>query len=197
MNINIDQDTILNYLTQNEVKESICDHSDFHDWHEETYEIEKNVEKIGQISLPSSSIINKNYCGKDSIIELDKYPYSECEILQCRKCENIFFRFIELVGKEPKKKYRLIRTELINLNSIKPKVQIIIDSKPYIYQVYKNPDLSYEISISKPVALGVEIYHKLTELEEVAYLKKGIESLQKRMEDMDENYSKYRVVSWR
>jgi hypothetical protein len=197
MNKNIDQDRILNYLNQNKVKEDICDHSDFIEWNEETDEIKTVVEKIGKITLPSNSSKNKNCWRKDSKIELDKYPYLECEIHQCQKCKSIFFHHIELTGNAPQRRYRLLRKELIDLDSIKPKVRIIIDSEPFKYQVYKNPDLSYEISICKPVALGIDIYHKLTKQEEVEYLKNGIKALQNRIEDMDGNYNKYKVVSWR
>lgn len=75
--------------------------------------------------------------------------------------------------------------------------QIIIEQEDFRYTVYKNPDLTIEISISKPIALGVEVYHILTEKETSNYFQFGISSLENRMKDMNENFSNYRVVSWR
>jgi hypothetical protein len=63
--------------------------------------------------------------------------------------------------------------------------------------VYKNPDLTYGISISKNLGTGVDIYHQLINEEKEKYLIDGINSLTDRMKDMDTNYNNYKVTSWR
>ncbi|ELV7526289.1 hypothetical protein QMU91_002522, partial [Flavobacterium psychrophilum] len=129
--------------------------------------------------------------------EFGIYPYFDCEILQCDKCKNLFFYYIELGGHLPQKRLRLIRKELIDLDSLKPRTQIVIDYQGLDYQVYKNKDLTYEISICKNFGVTVDIYHKLSIEEQNEYILNGISVLEKRIIDMDKNYNNYKVVSWR
>jgi hypothetical protein len=91
----------------------------------------------------------------------------------------------------------LIQKELIDIESIVPTENCQIISNPYKYTIYKKPDLTFELSVCKPIALGIDIYHIMTNDEIKSFKKNGIISLNHRMKDMYENYSNYRIVSWR
>ena len=200
MNIafDINEDNLLQYLTSLTVLNLCKNHSEFYEWNNETDDLKCTLKKIGEISIqPSDKQWEVPYWGIDTKIEMDCYPYYGCEIFQCIECNAIFFYYLELGGHGAQKRYRLIRKELIDLESIKPKHKIIIDYKDYDYVVYKNPDLTYEISISKPLGIGIDIYHKLSKEEKENYLLQGITSLKNRMKDMDENFNNYKVTSWR
>ncbi|ENA1795624.1 hypothetical protein ABF176_002471 [Flavobacterium psychrophilum] len=196
----INQDGLLHFLTSNKINDNICNHLKFLEWENDEENIILSLNKIGELNLEPNFEENKNYWGKDSKIEFGIYPYFDCEILQCEKCKNLFFYYVELGGHSPQKRLRLIRKELIDLNTLKPKTQVVIDYEGLDYQVYKNEDLTYEISISKNIeniAVTVEVYHKLTIAEQNDYIAKGIISLEERIADMERNYNNYKVISWR
>lgn len=90
-----------------------------------------------------------------------------------------------------------MKKELKDIETRIPNKQIVVEYKTAEYVVYKNPDLTYGISISKNLGAGMDIYHQLTEEEKVNYLRDGIKALSERMKDMDMNYNNYKVTSWR
>jgi hypothetical protein len=198
--LQIDEHRLLHYLSSTEVNEACSGHKDFLEWANETEELRNKLEKIGQLSIqPSEKQWDSEYWGEDALIHLDRYPYYGCEIHQCTKCNTVFFYYLELGGHGAQKRYRVVRKELINLESIKPLHRIVIDSggAGLGYTMYKNPDLTYGISISITMGLGADVYHQLTPEETELYLKGGIKSLDERRKDMTSNYNKYEVTSWR
>lgn len=194
----IDEQKLLHYLTSIKVDNCCGGHEDFQEWNNETEVLRNSLIKIGKIStIPSENQSDIKYWGANAPIQMDKYPYYDCEIFQCKECNTVFFFYIELGGHGPQKRYRVVKKELIDVETIKPKHQIIIDIKDYEYIIYKNPDLSYGISICKSLGVGVDIYHQLTFNEQNSYLQNGISTLKERMKDMDTNYNNYKVTSWR
>lgn len=194
----INQNNLLYFLLTNKIDGSKCDHSFFFEWNNGNDDLKNDLINIGKINLKPAFKENGNYWGKNAPIELNKYPYFGCEVYKCKKCNSLFFHYTELGGHGSQKRYRLIRKELIDIESFEPEERTLIDLKSYIYAVYKKPDMTYELSICKAgVGVGIDIYHIMDKGEEQKYLKKGIESLKSRMEDMDANYSNYEVVSWR
>lgn len=195
---NIDEQRLLHFLASTKVDTCCGGHIDFFEWKNETEELKNNLIKIGQISVsPSDNQNDLQYWGENAAIQIDKYPYYGCEIFQCKKCDTIFFYYLELGGHGPQKRYRVIRRELIDIETIKPKYQIVVDYKNLDYIIYKNIDLTYGISISKNLGIGVDIYHQLSKEEKEQYLHEGITSLKIRMADMDKNYHNYKITSWR
>ncbi|MEO4005043.1 hypothetical protein [Flavobacterium sp. CAU 1735] len=194
----IDEQKLLHFLASTKVNDSCGGHNDFWEWHNETEELKTNLTKIGQISVqPGEKQWESQYWGQDAKIQFDRYPYYGCEIFQCTKCNTVFFYYLEIGGHGPQKRYRVVRKDLIDIETIKPSHPIVIDYKGLDYIMYKNPDLTYAISISKNVGIGIDIYHQLSKEEQELYLKEGIISLDSRMKDMDLNYSNYKVTSWR
>ena len=195
---NVDENSLLHHLTSTKVSDLCGNHSEFYEWNNETEELKSKLKKIGQISIqPSDKQWEAPYWGHETKIQMDCYPNYGCEIFQCTECNTTFFYYLELGGHGAQKRYRVVRKELIDLETFKPKHQIIIDYKDYDYVVYKNPDLTYGISISKSLGIGVDIYHQLTIEEKIKYIIEGIESLKERMKDMDLNFDNYKVTSWR
>ena len=194
----IDENKLLHHLTSTKVSDLCGNHSDFYEWNNETEELRKKLKKIGQISIqPSAKQWDAPYWGKETKIFMDCYPYYGCEIFQCTQCNTTFFYYSELGGHGAQERYRVVRKELIDLETIKPKHQIIIDYKDLEFVVYKNPDLTFGISISKNLGIGADIYHQLSENEKECYLLNGIKSLNDRIKDMNENYNSYKITSWR
>ncbi|SNR14145.1 hypothetical protein [Tenacibaculum jejuense] len=73
-----------------------------------------------------------------------------------------------------------------------------LTSKDHEYMLFKhNTNSSYKLITCKPIAGGLDIIHYLTQKEIQDYQDFGIESLKSRMVDMDKNFSKYEVISWR
>jgi|GEM_PF-996668 len=194
----IDEQKLLHFLASTKVNDACGGHTDFWEWHNETEELKTNLIQIGQISVtPGEKQWDSHYWGQDAKIQFDRYPYYGCAIFQCQKCNTVFFHYVELGGHGPQKRYRVVRKELIDLESIIPTHRIIIDYKGVDYIIYKNPDLSYGILISKTIGIGIDVYHQLSKEEQELYLKDGIHSLNARMQDMDVNYTNYKVTSWR
>lgn len=194
----INDQNLLHFLTSTKTNDSCGGHTDFLEWNNETEELKTNLAKIGQISVqPGEKQWDSQYWGQDTKIQLDCYPYYGCEIFQCQKCNTFFFYYLELAGHGAQKRYRVVRKELIDLESVKPIHPIVIDYKGFDYMIYKNPDLSYAILISKNIGVGVDVYHQLSKEEQEQYLIDGITSLNDRIKDMDLNYNNYKVTSWR
>ncbi|WP_271785383.1 hypothetical protein [Aquimarina algiphila] len=193
----INQNNLIEYLNRKETVLDVCDHSKFKGWNDWNPTFEPELVKIGQIEQKVNMESPEKYWGDDAPIKLNEYPYWESEIHKCPKCKNIFFFYNEDGGHGRQKRYRLIQKELIDIESIVPTTNCQIISSPYKYTIYKKPDLTFELSICKPIALGVDIYHIMTNDEVKSFKKDGIIALNNRMKDMDENYSNYRVVSWR
>lgn len=195
----IDSNNILHFLASCKITSYKCDHSEYFEWNTGNEDFKSSLIKFGDITSNRNQAKNFTVLENNSLIDLEFYPYNNREIFQCKNCNSLFFYDTELINQKEEKKYKLIRKELINIDTIKPKHQIIIDygGLDFDYTIYKNPDLTYKISISKPIALGVDIFHKLTKEEEVNYLKNDISALKERMLDMDINYNKYEVISWR
>ena len=193
----INQNNLLRFLNNLEQDKSKRDYSDYEGWNDWHPDFEYELIRIGQIEQDPTWESASKYWGKDAPILLDKYPYCICEIFQCPISGQVFFHYLETGGHAPQKRYRLIQKELIDIESIKPTQNCQIISKPYKYTIYKKTDLTFELSICKPVALGVDIYHIMTDNEVKSFKEIGISALENRMKDMDENYSDYRVVSWR
>lgn len=194
----IDDQKLLHFLTSTKTNDSCGGHIDFLEWNNETEALKTNLTKIGQISIePNEKQRDSQYWGKEAKIQLDCYPYYGCEILQCQKCNTVFFHYLELGGHGAQKRYRVVRKNLIDLETIKPIHPIVIDYKNLDYMIYKNPDLTYAILISKNIGVGLDVYHPLTKEEQEQYLSDGITSLNDRMTDMDLNYTNYKVTSWR
>jgi len=193
----INQNNLLRFMNNLEQDKSKIDYSKYQGWNDWHPEFEHEFVRIGQIEQEPTWDTPSQYWGTDAPILLNKYPYCTCEIHQCPVSNQVFFHYVEFGGHAPQKRYRLINKDLIDIESIKPTLTAEILSKPYKYAVYKNPDLTFELSICKPVALGIDIYHIMTENEIRSFIKNGIATLESRIKDMDENYSDYRVVSWR
>jgi len=194
----IDDQKLLHFLASTKVNDSCGGHNDFLEWNNETEELKANLTKIGQISVqPGEKQWDSQYWGQDAKIQFDCYPYYGCEIFQCKKCNTVFFHYTEIGGHWPQKRYRVVRKSLIDIESIKPTHRIVIDYKGLDYFIYKNPDLTYGVLISKNIGLGLDVYHQLSKEEQELYLRDGILSLKSRMEDMDVNFSNYKVTSWR
>ena len=194
----INDQKLLHFLTSTKVDDSCGGHTDFLEWHNETEELKTSLTKIGQIAIqPSEKQWDSQYWGQDAKIQLDRYPYYGCEIFQCQKCNTVFFYYLELGGHGAQKRYRVIRKDLIDMETIKPAHPIVIDYKGMDYMIYKNPDLTYAVSISKNIGIGLDVYHQLSKEEQEGYLRDGIISLNNRMKDMDLNYSNYKVTAWR
>jgi hypothetical protein len=194
----INEDRLLHHLTSTKVSDICGNHLEFYEWNNETDDLIAKLKKIGQISIqPSEKQWEAQYWGQDAKILMDCYPNYGCDIFQCTKCNTTFFYYLELGGHGAQKRYRVVRKELIDLETIRPKHQIIIDYKYMDYVVYKNPDLTYSISICKSLGIGVDIFHQLSNEEKEHYLQNGIISLTERMKDMDKNYDNYKVTSWR
>lgn len=69
--------------------------------------------------------------------------------------------------------------------------------KDWYYYIYENGDtieLSVPISASAP---GFDAIHTLTDSEKKEYLTKGITALKNRIKDMEMNFTKYVLNSWR
>lgn len=94
---------------------STCNHSKFDEWSKiEKIEFGEFV-RIGFVNLEIGRSINTNYWGKGSPIEIDKYPYSNCEIYLCPNCNGKFFYYIEDGGHSAEKRLRRIqRNAIIN-----------------------------------------------------------------------------------
>ncbi|MGX7666697.1 hypothetical protein [Flavobacterium pedocola] len=193
----IDSNNLLHFLASNKTASGSCDHSEYLEWNNGNEHFKSSLIKFGYVKANGNQAENFTYSETNSLIDLDFYPYYRCDIFQCKKCNTLFFHYTESINQKEEEKYRLIRRELINIDGIKPKHRIVIDYKGLEYVIYKNPDLTYEISISKDIAVGVDIFHQLTNEEQVNYLKNGISALNERMHDMDINYNKYKVISWR
>jgi hypothetical protein len=73
----------------------------------------------------------------------------------------------------------------------------LIETKPYDYSVFKYPDGTYQLNVHRPISIGMDIIHKLTEKETKAYLKNGIQSLEARIAHMTEHYKDYTYMYWR
>ncbi|WP_378187500.1 hypothetical protein ACE939_04135 [Aquimarina sp. W85] len=87
---------------------------------------------------------------------------------------------------------RELKREMLNSNWIK------IESKNYVFDLYKDENSSsYKVHTYKPKHGGVDVIHYLTNDEVKNYLSNGIDSLKLRFDDMDKNYSKYELKSWR
>ena len=92
--INIDQNNIFWALNRNEVKPNSCDHSMYKQWENETAQLVERLIKKGQITYPTIDSINKDYWGETAPIVLSSYPYHNCEIYQCTKCDELFFHYL-------------------------------------------------------------------------------------------------------
>lgn len=193
----INQNNLIQFLNNLEIVENDCDHSKFKGWNDWNPKFEPELVRIGKIEQELNVESPKEYWGEQAPILLNEYPYWNCEIHQCPKCNRPFFFYNEDGGHGSQKRYRLIQKELIDIESIKPTQNCQIISNPYKYTIYKKTDLTFELSICKPLALGVDIYHIMTDNEVKSFKEIGISALENRMKDMDENYSDYRVVSWR
>ena len=192
----INQNNLLQFLNSFTKVENTCNHAKFKGWNDWEPSFESLPVKVGQIDQKVMRHPEK-YWGVDALIKLDEYPYAQCEIHQCPACQALFFFYYEDGGHARRKRYRLIQKELIDIESIVPTQRCKISSDSYHYTIYKNPDLTFELVICKPIALGVDIYHILTNEEVKSFKKEGIAALENRMRDMDKNYSNYRVESWR
>lgn len=194
----IDEQKLLHFLASIKVNDACGGHTDFWEWHNETEALKTNLTKIGQIAIqPGEKQWEAPYWGQDAKIRFDCYPYYGCDLYQCQKCHTVFFYYVELGGHGPQKRYRVVRKALIDLESLTPTHRIIIDYKGMDYIMYKNPDLTYGLLISKTIGVGIDVYHQLSKEEQERYLKDGIESLNDRLKDMDVNYTNYKVTSWR
>ncbi|UUC45139.1 hypothetical protein [Flavobacterium cerinum] len=194
----INDQNLLHFLAATKTNNSCGGHTDFLEWNNETEELKTNLTKIGQIAIqPNEKQWDSQYWGQEAKIQLDRYPYYGCEIFQCQKCNTFFFYYLESGGHGAQKRYRVIRKELIDIESITPSYPIIIDYKNLDYTIFKNPDLTYAVSISKNIGIGLDVYYQLSKEEQEGYLRDGINSLSNRIKDMDLNYSNYKVTSWR
>lgn len=108
------QDKLLHYLSLLDANEACVEHKNFFEWANETTELVKNLEKIGEVQAPpSTNPYDLQYWGVDAPIQLDMYPYYGCDILKCKNCGTVFFYYLELGGHGAQKRYRVIRRELI------------------------------------------------------------------------------------
>jgi hypothetical protein len=194
----VDQDNLIRHLKVTEVLD-VCDyHRELDNWAIETKDLKNKLKKIGRISiLPNEYSWEVDGSKNQFAIRFDKYPYFDSEIFQCIECGCTFFFHLELGINGPQKRYRNVKSEWIDIDAIKPAKQVIVDYKPFEYIIYKNPDLSYGVSISKRLGIGIDIYYELTTDEVVSYLRVGISGLRNRLDDMDKNYQNYKVTSWR
>ena len=194
----INEDNLLHYLASIKVEQMCHNHAEFSDWNEETEELTSQIQLIGKISIqPNGQQRNVLSTEDGTKIQLDSYPYNECEIVQCMVCNTVFFRYAELVAQKLQNRYKVIRKELIDIESLKPKRRIIIDIENHYYIIYKNPDLTYDLSISIPLYGGMDVDHCLTNTDKESYLLEGISSLKNRMSDMEAHYTQYKVTHWR
>ena len=73
----------------------------------------------------------------------------------------------------------------------------LIEKKDWAYYLYKDDQtITLEIPIESPPP-GFDIIHELSQEEYAKYLQAGITTLQSRIEDMKENFEKYKRNSWR
>lgn len=193
----ISQNNLLEFLNNFTKIKNTCDHTKFKGWNNWNPSFEPSLVKVGQINQEVTIQNPDEYWGDNVLIKLNEYPYAQCEIHQCPACQELFFFYNEYGGHGRQKRYRLIQKALIDIESIVPtqNCQIILNS--YHYAIYKKPDLTFELSICKPIATGVDVCHIMTNKEVQSFKKEGIAALEDRIKDMDKNYSNYRVKSWR
>ena len=114
----LDRNSLYRLLTLAESKSNCKGHKDFWEWNNETAELVTKLEKIGQIEIePSINQYDLQYWGTDAPIQFDKYPYYGCEVFRCKTCGTLFFYYLELGGHAPQKRYRVIRKELVDIES--------------------------------------------------------------------------------
>ncbi|MFY7845876.1 hypothetical protein [Chryseobacterium gambrini] len=73
----------------------------------------------------------------------------------------------------------------------------LLEKKDWYYYIYENGDT---IELSVPIytpAPGFDAIHTLTDPEKEEYLTKGITALENRIKDMEMNFTKYVLNSWR
>ena len=130
-------------------------------------------------------------------MQLDRYPYAECALAECPACGALFFHYVETGGHAPQERYRLVQPELIDLRSIRPTYDCLIEGDGLSYALHKTPELTYRLSTAVTVVPGLDVRHHLSADELATYLAGGIGALATRLEDMRVNYGAYEAVSWR
>ncbi len=73
----------------------------------------------------------------------------------------------------------------------------LLEKKDWEYYIFEQNDiLELLVTIEKPNP-GLDIIYQLNESEKENYLKMGIKTLEDRIKDMKENFSRYKVNAWR
>ncbi|WP_294282784.1 hypothetical protein [uncultured Chryseobacterium sp.] len=73
----------------------------------------------------------------------------------------------------------------------------LLEKKDWEYYIFQQNDiLELLVTVEKPNP-GLDIIHQLNTSEKENYLKMGIQALEDRIKDMKENFSWYKVNSWR
>jgi len=204
----INQNNLLKELNSLIVKNNKCNHHKYFKW--ENFNIEllpdlvyrgiisqkENNKNNLRITLPDYPYYSYNIDNQeDSPIILSDFPYYSCKIYQCKKCNNLFFNYFEKSTQEDK--YRIIKKELIDIESIEPTQDCLILSKYYKYTLHKKKDMTYELAVCKPISTGMDVVHTLTKEEFEIFKLNGIKGLKSRMDDMNENYKNYEINYWR
>lgn len=90
-----------------------CNHAQFSEWSRVDPSIFNKMSKIGEMNIQVKKAMNTNYWGSGSPIEVDKYPYCNCEIYICSKCNNLFFYYTEHGGHSAEKRMRIMKESAI------------------------------------------------------------------------------------
>lgn len=90
-----------------------CNHAHISEWSKVDPSFYDELLMIGEMNILANKAINTNYWGKGSPIEVDKYPYRNCKIFKCPKCNNLFFCYTEHGGQSAEKRIRLIKESAI------------------------------------------------------------------------------------
>lgn len=73
----------------------------------------------------------------------------------------------------------------------------LLEKKEWEYYIYEIEDaIELSVPISNP-APGFDIIYVLNDFEKNEYLSKGVKALKDRINDMETNFSNYKMVSWR
>lgn len=115
----------INLIDQHIIFTNVCDHSKQNGWtHEKPIFWDEFIRK-GQVNIYPKRFGKENYWKEDSQIILSDYPYHSCEIFECPKCNRLFFKYLELGGHVPEKRYRLINPKLINNNIMSERIETV------------------------------------------------------------------------
>jgi hypothetical protein len=73
----------------------------------------------------------------------------------------------------------------------------LLEKKDWYYYVYEEGySIQLSVPISEPIP-GFDILYMLNESEKEKYLQIGIKALEERIEDMNVNFTNYKMNSWR